>query len=44
MGTKLGQTIHDHKISLEFDYGYKWIRTTAVICRIDYSGQNLLLR
>ena len=32
MGTKLGQTIHDHKISLEFDHGCNWIRTTAVFC------------
>ena len=32
MGTKLGQTIHDHKISLEFDYGCNWIGTTTVIC------------
>ena len=32
MGTKLGQSIHDHKISLDFDYGFNRIRMTAVIC------------
>ena len=32
MGTRHGQTIHDHKISLEFDYGCNQIRCTAVIC------------
>ena len=32
MVTKLGQTIHDHKILIEFDYGCNRIRKTAVIC------------
>ena len=32
MDTKLGQNIHDHKISHEFDYGCNQIRMTAVIC------------
>ena len=32
MGTKLGQTIHDHEISLEFYYCCNQIRMIAVIC------------
>ena len=32
MGTKLGQTLHDHKILLEFDYDCSRIRMNAVIC------------
>ena len=32
MGTKLGQNIHDHKISDEFDYGCTLTITTGAIC------------
>ena len=27
VSTKLGQTVCDHKISIEFDYGFNWSRT-----------------
>ena len=32
IGAKLGKNIHYYKISDEFDYGCKRIRTTGVIC------------
>ena len=32
MSTKLGQSVYDHKISDEFDYGTNQTRTVQAVC------------